>query len=103
MILGGVDMEIARVPLECVKAANDLEPEANYAARSLKCTTRKATAADIARIEAEIAAKTKPITVDICGELRISRKLEKTPEIPFEEMAVKSRLAKIVKFERVAG
>lgn len=33
--------------------------------------TRKAAIANIAKIEAEIAAKSKSVTVDICGEISV--------------------------------
>ena len=63
------------------------------------------TAEDRAKIEAEIAAKASRtrVTCNIRAELGIGKQARQRPEIPFEEMAVKSRLAKMVKFERVAG
>ena len=98
-------IEYGRAPVGCVKAANDLEPETKYAAKSGAVVARKATARDIARIEAEIAAKAAraDMNYSITAEMGLKKKPGKRPEIPFEEMAVRSRVAKNVKFERVAG
>jgi hypothetical protein len=82
---GGVTMDYGRVPLQYIKT-DALTPESAYASESLKCKdTRKATAEDIARFEAEMAsrAKREAITVNIRGE---APKHEKKPEVPFEEI-----------------
>ena len=97
-------MEYSRLPVDCMKPITEFiqDQETYFATQHGGVTVRKATATDIAKIEAELAAKANPVTIDILGELKLARKPEK-PVIPFEEMAVKSRVAKTVKFERVVG
>ncbi len=96
-------MDYSRVPMQYLKA-DCLAPEAEYASKNLECRIRKATATDIARIEAEIAAKKPTITVDIMGEINRARKPEKKPDYPFEFVPKKEPQYNPVKFdERVAG
>lgn len=68
-------MDYGRVPRQYLKA-DCLAPESEYAAQNLTCKTRKATAADIAKIEAEITAKKPAVTVDITSEINRTRKPE---------------------------
>lgn len=92
-------MDYGRVPMRYLKA-DCLLPESEYAEKNLHCTVRKATAADIAKIEAEITAKKPDVTVDIMGEINRARKPEKPPDHPFEFVPKKEP----VKFsEKVAG
>lgn len=85
-------MEYCSVPIRCIKPMEEFikEQETYFATQHGDVVTRKATAADIARIEAEIAAKGQRVTVDICGELELNRKAE-IPDMPFEEITRKPR------------
>lgn len=66
-------MEYSRLPVNCLKPlAEFLQDQDEYfATQHGEVTTRKATPEDIAKIEAEIAAKDKPVTFGICGEIKI--------------------------------
>ncbi|MGL5514277.1 MAG: hypothetical protein ACRDBM_13710 [Sporomusa sp.] len=65
-------MEYDRLPVNCMKPlAEFLQDQDNYfATQHGEVTTRKATTEDIAKIEAEIAAKDKPVTFGIWGIAR---------------------------------
>lgn len=89
-------MEYGRVPRNFLKKESMLT-ETEYAAKNSDCRSRKATAAEFAALEPK-----KTLTVDICAELGLKRKPEK-PVIPFEEMAVRSRVAENIKFEKAVG
>jgi len=106
---GGVTMDYGRVPLQYIKT-DALTPESAYAAESLKCKdTRKATAEDIARFEADAAAKVKreALTCCISAEIGGSPKAEKKPEVPFEDIPRKPQRLKPqynpMKFDEKAG
>ncbi|HML33826.1 hypothetical protein [Sporomusa sphaeroides] len=97
-------MEYGRVPIKPItEFINDQEEY--FASQHGQVTTHKASAADIAQIEAEIAAKAARtgLGYSITAEMGIKKKPERLPEIPFEEMAVKSRLAEVVSFKRAVG
>ncbi|QDR80216.1 hypothetical protein [Sporomusa termitida] len=85
-------MEYCSVPINWVKPVKEVikDQELYFATQHGDVVTRKATAADIARIEAEIAAKGKRVKLDICGELELNRKPE-IPDMPFEEITRKPR------------
>lgn len=98
-------MEHCSVPIRCMKPIEEFikDQESNFASQHGQVVTRKATAADFARIEAEIAAKGKQVTVDICGELELARQPE-IPDMPFEEITRKPRrMDNPVEFGEKAG
>jgi len=76
---------LATVPQHCFKSYSEWGKELDISEKdkSFKCKTINGTSNDFAKIEAIIAAKNKP-TVDICGELNITRKSEKKPQYPHE-------------------
>ncbi|MBP2635025.1 MAG: hypothetical protein H6Q72_932 [Firmicutes bacterium] len=82
-------MEYGNVPLQYLKA-DCLEPEAEYAKQSLDYTTRTATPADIAKIEAAIAGKMPNLTYSISAEIGCKAAPEKI-DLPFEEMGRKKK------------
>lgn len=100
-------MEYCSVPIRGIKPILEYiqDKEEYFATQHGQVTTHKASAADIAQIEAEIAAKAARtgLGYSITAEMGIKKKPERLPEIPFKEMAVKSRIAKTVKFERAVG
>ena len=84
-------MEYSRLPIQYMQKPitefiNDQEEY--FATQHGKVTVHKASAEDIAKIEAEMAsrAKREAITVNIRGELNLAPKHEKKPEVPFEEI-----------------
>ncbi|HWR06154.1 hypothetical protein [Sporomusa sp.] len=85
-------MEHCGVPIRCMKPIAEFikDQESYFTTQHGEVVTRKANAADIARIEAEIAAKGQRVTIDICGELDLNRKPE-IPDMPFEEITRKPR------------
>ncbi len=101
-------MEYGRLPIKhAIKPIADFinDQEEYFATQHGGVVVHKATPAEIAKIEAELAAKAarSGLGYSITAEMGIKKKPERLPEIPFEEMAVKSRLAEVVKFERAVG
>lgn len=80
-------MEYGRVPAQYLKA-DCLLPEDEYAQKNKAEIRRKATPEDIAKIEAEIAAKAKrtSLSVSISAEMSLERKPEPKPEHMYEAM-----------------
>lgn len=74
-------MEYARAPLNCLQPAEEYLHgiDNTNAAKSLACTTRKATPADIAAL-----APKPTLAYDICAEMGLKRKPKKKPEHPYE-------------------
>lgn len=68
-------MDYSRLPIDCTKPITEFirDQEEYFASKHGGVVTRKATLDDIAKIEAELAAKKSNITLDICGELSKER------------------------------
>ncbi|WP_094603605.1 hypothetical protein SPSIL_054530 [Sporomusa silvacetica DSM 10669] len=80
-------MNCASTPQNCIRSYKAWAIDLDAAEEEIfPCTTIKATPADWNKINSEIAAKDKPVTVDIMGELNRAKKHEKKPEIPFEDI-----------------
>jgi len=84
-------MEYARVPIKYMlkPIAEFIDDQEKYfATQHGKDTTHKASDTEIARIEAEIAAKEKRtgLAYSISAEIGRKPKAEKKPEIPFEDI-----------------
>lgn len=64
-------MEYSKLPIDCTRPITEFirDQEEYFASKHGGVITRKATSDDIAKIEAELAAKKSNITFDICGEL----------------------------------
>ena len=97
-------MEHCSVPPQWKPVKDFIKDQEDYfATQHGRVITRKATATDIATVEAEIAAKGQRVTLDICGELELNRKVE-IPDMPFEEITRKPRrMDNPVEFGEKAG
>ncbi|SDF52468.1 hypothetical protein [Sporomusa acidovorans] len=72
-------MEYGKLPVGATKPIKEFlqNQEEYFISQHGKVVTRKATADDIARIEAEIAAKKSNLTIDLCGEIKKDRNQKK--------------------------
>ncbi|MBP2635529.1 MAG: hypothetical protein H6Q72_1436 [Firmicutes bacterium] len=81
-------MEYGKVPTKCIKPVAEFiqDQEKYFVTQHGEVTVRKATQADIVKIEAELASKNKP---GLCEELGFKR--QEKVDLPFEEMGRKPK------------
>ncbi len=74
-------MEYNKLPIDGTKPIKEFiqDQEEYFASKHGGVVTRKATSEDIAKIEAELAAKKSNITFDIYGEVKRGRIPKKKP------------------------
>lgn len=83
-------MEYSRLPVRCMKPITEFiqDQEQYFASQHSGVTVHRASADDIAKFEADAAAKVKreALTCCISAEIGSGPKREKKPEVPFEDI-----------------